>query len=722
VKAWFFLLMLGWALTAHAQPSFREVKDAYVASDAWLLARDGRTLQQIRLDKSARRLEWTPIESVSPALLHALLYSEDKRFYAHSGVDWNAAAASAWRNLWNTRTRGASTLTMQLSGLLEDGAKGRGKRRNVLEKAGQTASALWLDQRWRKDEILEAYLNLVGFRGELQGVSAMSWGLFDKAPAGLDERESALAAALLRAPNALPATVAQRACGLLKAMNRAPECEGLEGYAALHLRGPFAIHREDMAPHLAHKLLTTPGQRVRSTLDFDLQATAARSLRANLLQLENRNVEDGAVVVLDNATGEVLAWVGSSGDLSGAAEFDAVTAPRQAGSTLKPFLYALAIEQKRLSAASLLDDSPIRISTSSGLYVPQNYDKHFVGPVSLRMALGSSLNVPAVRTLLLVGPDAFHQRLQQLGFDTLRETGDYYGYSLALGSADVSLLALSNAYRTLANGGQWRPVVTAPGASGTVRARPRPALTPQATAIVADILADRSARIHTFGLDSALATRYWTAVKTGTSKDMRDNWCIGYSRRYTVGVWVGNAGGEPMHDVSGVSGAAPVWLEVMDYLHRERGTLKLRSDPPALPVGVEVRAIHFEPPIEPPRRELFIAGTGQDVIQANSLTRERLGQGASLDAPLRIVYPGNGTVIGLDPDIPPASQRVLFKATASLPRGWSWRLDGKPQAQSLWFPLPGRHVLSLRDAAGTEIDTTAFEVRGASLKPGDRHH
>ena len=715
MKAWFFLLMLGWALTAHAQPSFREVKDAYVASDAWLLARDGRTLQQIRLDKSVRRLEWTPIESVSPALLHALLYSEDKRFYAHSGVDWNAAAASAWRNLWNTRTRGASTLTMQLSGLLEDGAKGRGKRRNVLEKAGQTASALWLDQRWRKDEILEAYLNLVGFRGELQGVSAMSWGLFDKAPAGLDERESALAAALLRAPNALPATVAQRACGLLKAMNRAPECEGLEGYAALHLRGPFAIHREDMAPHLAHKLLTIPGQRVRSTLDFDLQTTAARSLRANLLQLENRNVEDGAVVVLDNATGEVLAWVGSSGDLSGAAEFDAVTAPRQAGSTLKPFLYALAIEQKRLSAASLLDDSPIRISTSSGLYVPQNYDKHFVGPVSLRMALGSSLNVPAVRTLLLVGPDAFHQRLQQLGFDTLRETGDYYGYSLALGSADVSLLALSNAYRTLANGGQWRPMVTAPGASGTVRARP--ALTPQATAIVADILADRSARIHTFGLDSALATRYWTAVKTGTSKDMRDNWCIGYSRKYTVGVWVGNAGGEPMHDVSGVSGAAPVWLEVMDYLHRERGSLKVRSDPPPLPNGVEMRTIRFEPALEPTRRELFVAGTAQDVIRANDATWDRLGPGSMTKASLaRIAYPGEGAVIGLDPDIPPANQQVMFKASGGLPAGWSWRMDGRRHKATAWFPMPGKHQLQLLDAQGEVVDTVGFEVRGATLK------
>lgn len=706
--------LLAFSTPVFAFPTFQEIRTAHTPSDAWLLARDGRELQQLRLDKTARRLQWTPIEEVSPALLRALLFSEDKRFYEHAGVDWNAAAASAWRNLWNTKTRGASTLTMQLTGLLQEGAKGRQKRRNALEKAGQAADALWLDQRWQKDEILEAYLNLVGFRGELQGVSAMSHGLFGKSPAGLDERESAIAAALLRAPNALPSKVAQRACVLLKAMNRGQECDGLEGYVALHLRGPFGINGPDDAPHLARKLIERPGQRVVSSLDYDVQLAATRSLRANLLQLQNRNVQDGAVVVLDNATGEVLAWVGSSGDLSEASAFDAVTAPRQAGSTLKPFLYALAIEQKRLTAASLLDDSPVRISTSSGLYVPQNYDKHFVGPVSLRMALGSSLNVPAVRTLLLVGPDAFHQRLKKLGFETLRETGDYYGYSLALGSADVSLLALTNAYRTLANGGEWRPVLMQPRAPSIPA--PYHALGPQAAAIVSDILSDRSARVHTFGLDSTLATRYWTAVKTGTSKDMRDNWCIGYSQRYTVGVWVGNAGGEPMHDVSGVSGAAPVWREVMDVLHRDRGDLRFLSVPPQMPKGVEIRNIRFEPPIEPPRREMFMPGTGQDMIRANLTTEERLDGKTRSQGMLRIVYPGEGTIIGLDPDIPPTHQRVVFKAGAQLKRDWYWRLDGKQQKGEIWFPMPGRHVLTLHDAAGQEVDRVRFEVRGASVK------
>ena len=701
------------ARPAQALDTFDQVKLSYTPSDAWLLDRHGRELQQLRLDRQVRRLAWTPIEAVSPALLRALLYSEDKRFYEHAGVDWNAAAASAWRNLWNTKTRGASTLTMQLTGLLENGAVGRPARRGVLEKAGQAVDALWLERHWRKDQILEGYLNLVGFRGELQGVSAMSWGLFGKSPAGLDEREAAVAAALLRAPNALPGKVTERACRLLRTMNRPGECDGLEGFVALHLRGPFSIPVTEQAPHLARKLLQTPGERRKSTLDADVQRTAMQHLRANLMQLQNRNVQDGAVLVLDNATGDVLAWVGSSGDLSGAAQFDAVSAPRQAGSTLKPFLYGLAIAQRRVTAASLLDDSPVRISTPGGLYVPQNYDKHFVGPVSLRLALGSSLNVPAVRTLLQVGPDAFHHLLRQLGFETLRETGDYYGYSLALGSADVTLLDLTNAYRALANGGAWRPVRFFPDAPPGPS---RSSLPSSAAFIVSDILSDRGARVHTFGLDSVLATRYWTAVKTGTSKDMRDNWCIGYSQHYTVGVWVGNAGGEPMHDVSGVAGAAPVWREVMDSLHLDRGNLKLRSVQQRVPKGVEVRSIRFDPPIEPRRRELFLPGTGQDILRANRTTEERLDGNLSASGATNILYPGTGSIIGLDPDIPPAQQRLVFKAGGKLKPGWFWQVDGKPLKGGVWFPMPGRHTLTLHDASSMEIDRVSFEVRGASLR------
>ncbi|MDD4965204.1 MAG: penicillin-binding protein 1C [Gallionella sp.] len=724
-KRMFIWALLLWCLSgcALAQSTFAEVKAQYTPSDAWLLAQNGEVLQQLRLDFSVRRLAWTPLEAVSPALLSALIYSEDKQFYQHSGVDWRAVAAASWRNLWSTRTRGASTLTMQLAGLLDEQADSRRTgRRNVLQKIGQGTDALWLDARWQKAEILEAYLNLVSFRGELQGVAAMSFGLFGKSPAALDARESALAAVLLRAPNVPPRRAAERACVLLKQLGASAQCADLEGFAALKLSPPYQIPAPDHAPHLARMLLKTAGQTVRSTLDADLQRYANQQLRANLMQLEHRNAQDGAVLVLDNQTGQVLAWVGSSGKLSSAPDVDAILAQRQAGSTLKPFLYGIALEKRALTAASILDDTPVRITTPNGLYVPQNYDKHFVGAVSLRMALGSSLNVPAVRTLLRVTPDVFQQRLMQLGFTTLKESGDYYGYSLALGSADVRLLDLTNAYRALANQGQWREVS---GLVGKTAQPPRQVFTAQTAAIVADILADRSARHHTYGLDSVLSTHYWTAVKTGTSKDMRDNWCIGFSRRYTVGVWVGNAKGEPMHDVSGISGAAPVWVALMDYLHRRQDGLSVRSDPPPIPRGVVQRQIRFEPALEPPRTELFLAGTAQTVIRASGELGRARSDVQAASSMARISYPSTGVIIALDPEIPPARQRVVFKTSVVAGRGWRWVLDNQPlgEARQLtaWFPMPGQHLLVLQDAQGIAVDQVRFEVRGATMKTSEPH-
>ncbi|MEO8409044.1 MAG: transglycosylase domain-containing protein, partial [Propionivibrio sp.] len=334
VRTLFHLLLALFCLPASALPSFSQVRAAYVESDALLLARDGRPLHGVRIDFTQRRLPWTRIEDVSPALLRALLASEDRRFYEHSGVDWGAAAVAAWRNLWNTRTRGASTLTMQLVGLLDDFSGHqvpRRGRRSVVQKVSQAASALWLEQHWAKDEILEAYLNLASFRGEMVGIAAMSRGLFGKWPDGLAEPEAAIAAALLRAPGASAATVAARACGVLQGMAKlkpgsSTSCDGLDGLARLALAGGLRDRRADaanaggdwlgleqspgLAPHLAHKLLRQPGERLRSTLDADLQRFAGDTLQRQLRGIARQNAEDGAVLVLDNASGEALAWVG----------------------------------------------------------------------------------------------------------------------------------------------------------------------------------------------------------------------------------------------------------------------------------------------------------------------------------------------------------------------------------------------------------------------------
>ncbi len=755
------------APSSWALPSFEEVRTDFRPSDTQILSHEGEVLQRLRTDATVRRGQWVALADVSPALRTALVLSEDKRFFEHSGVDWRAASAAAWGNLWNQRTRGASTITMQLAGLLDgDWRQGTGGR-TVVQKLGQTVAAQVLDRRWRKDQILEAYLNLVPFRSELVGIDALSRTLFGKAAHGLDDREAAVAAALVRAPNARPALVAQRACGVLRDMQgsitgtaprrakgaaqaAAPsvDCEALDLFTTAALQRRAFDASEGVAPHFARYLLrqrfkggAVVPERVPSTLRAPLQRFAVQTLTQHLRELRGRNVEDGAVLVLDNATGAVLAWVGSSGQLSQASEVDGVLALRQPGSTLKPFLYAQAIAERRLTAASLVDDSPAHIATASGLYIPQNYDRQFKGWVSVRTALAASLNVPAVRTLVMVTPDAFHRQLGAVGMP-LRESGDYFGFSLALGSPEVPLLHLTNAYRTLANGGRASAVAVS---ASTTDGKPRfsPALDARAAFIVGDILSDGNARARTFGTDSVLATRFWTAVKTGTSKDMRDNWAVGWSERYTVGVWVGNASGAAMHDVSGTSGAAPIWSAVMGFLHAREP-----SRAPKTPAGLVQAAVRFGPapsvagqdasapqPMEAARQEWFVPGTQQAVFAIDTGAVSAYGTSArgqkesknaatpaaaskpataSTGAAARITAPASGTIIALDPDIPPTRQRLRFTATGD--GVLLWRMDGKPLGRGprvAWLPWPGRHVVQLTNAQGQVLDEIRLEVRGA---------
>ncbi|MDA7415212.1 penicillin-binding protein 1C [Xenophilus arseniciresistens] len=738
------------AATAWALPAFEEVRAAHQPSDVQVLDRQGVLLQRVRTDASVRRGQWVALADVSPALRTALVLSEDRRFHEHSGVDWRAVSAAAWGNLWNTRTRGASTLTMQLAGLLDEDLRRGRDGRSFGQKIGQALTATQLERRWRKDQILEAYLNSVPFRGELVGIDALSRTLFGKAAHGLDDREAAVAAALVRAPNASPARVAERACEVMRTVEptHKADCGALQFFTQAALARRAFDASEGIAPHVARQALRQQAalqpdlhsDSLRTTLRAPLQRMAVESLQRHLRELRGRHVEDGALVVLDNASGEVLAWIGSSGTLSRAREVDAVLAPRQPGSTLKPLLYAQAIAERRLTAASLLEDSSAQIPTSGGLYIPQNYDRSFKGTVSVRTALAASLNVPAVRTLVMVTPEAFARQLRSTGI-ALRESGDYYGFSLALGSAEVRLLDLTNSFRTLANGGrfsQTRLLLPEPGAPAPAFT---PVLDPGAAFIVGDILSDGNARARTFGTDSVLATRFWSAVKTGTSKDMRDNWAVGWSERYTVGVWVGNASGAPMWDVSGISGAAPVWAEVMAFLHAREP-----SRAPAPPAGVQQQAVRFGPApgaaggsssssaqaLEAAREEWFLRGTAQALFTP---ARLQAGLGlnddtanAATDAPggkaqvVRIAAPADGTILALDPDIPPRHQRVRFEAdgvnASTEGARLQWRMDGKTfarGAQAQWLPWPGRHTVELADARGQVLHSIRLEVRGAGV-------
>ncbi|MCX7220551.1 MAG: transglycosylase domain-containing protein, partial [Burkholderiales bacterium] len=290
---------------------------AYQSSDAVLVDRNGVGIHQHRINPKERKLAWVKLEDVSPALRMALIASEDKRFYQHGGVDWNAVAGAAWGNLWNKKTRGASTITMQLAGLLEEGLRRKATARTASQKITQALVAQWLEQSWRKDQILEAYLNLVAFKGELVGVHALSRVMFDKHPSGLDKIEAAIAVALIRGPNASVAKVAERACASLKEQGLPQFCANLEGqstqyFARLTAKSDVArtISGPQLAPHLARKLFAAypSATAIRSTLDGPTQAFARDALVRHLSALVDRNVEDGAVLVIDNQSGDVLTW------------------------------------------------------------------------------------------------------------------------------------------------------------------------------------------------------------------------------------------------------------------------------------------------------------------------------------------------------------------------------------------------------------------------------
>jgi penicillin-binding protein 1C len=673
-------------------PDYDRVVAEWRPSESWLYDRNGRLIDSERVDFHARRLGWVPLERISPILIDTVISAEDRRFRFHNGIDWLALGNALRMRLLGGQGRGASTISMQVAAFLSPDLAQPGAR-GWRDKIRQMRAASALESRWTKDQILAAYLNLAPFRGEAQGIGAATLTLLGKGTDQLSRQDALLLVAVLPDPGASSARVAARACRIGRLSDCAPvrlAAETMLSTTRSHMLDP------GLAPHLAARLLDKPGQRVTTTLDMAAQRMATIALRRQLQGLGPARARDGAVVVIDNASGDVLAYVGGVGLGSTAAAVDGGNAYRQAGSTLKPFLYAQVIEHGWLTAASILDDSPVQLDTASGLYVPKNYDNSFRGPVSVRSALAGSLNVPAVRTLLLAGVQPFRDRLWDLGYHGLTEDGAYYGFSLALGSAEVTLLEQANAYRTLANGGRWSPLrIRADDAHVPGRA----IINPQAAWIVADILADPAARARSFGADSALRLPFWAAAKTGTSKAMRDNWCVGFSDRFTVAVWVGNLEGDSMRAVSGTSGAAPVWRDVMMALHAHRPG----QTPPVVP-GLEQRRIAFQGNIEGPRSEWFLQGTGQAAQMQSPESARRP----------RIVSPVSGSVYAIDPDIPMNRQKIVAIVTG-VSLGHRLLLDrhdlGDAGAGVAFLAGPGVHRLALVDPVGRVIDQARFTVR-----------
>ncbi len=676
--------------TANAEklPSFEEFKGTFKTSEVTVLDRHGQPLQQLRTNSKFRRLGWTPLSKISPALLEATLKSEDQRFYEHHGVDWLAILNAGFNKLKSPREnklRGASTITMQVVGLLFQEV--RTKRKNWNQKISQALLARDLEKQWSKDQILEAYLNTLSFRGELQGIEAAAQGLFSKSPHGLDRDESLILASLIRAPQASVAQVTQRACALGSSLDVNFACSGVSSKLTVGLQPQPPSQKLNQLPHLGQDLhdRNRTSEKISSTIDARIQNQVHEILGDQLRSLAPLNVKDAAALVVDNRTGEILAYVGGTNQFSSAIYVDGVRARRQAGSTLKPFIYALAFQKRILTPASLVSDLPTEFSVSGGIYQPHNYDQQFKGEnISASEALASSLNVPAVKALDLVGVRNFYQKLIDLGFQ-IKNDPDFFGPSLALGSVDVSLYELVNAYRVLANGGALTPLFDSVTPS---HSQTRP-FSKEVAFLIQSILSSHENRSLTFGLQNILSSKFWTAAKTGTSKDMRDNWCIGFSQKYTVGVWVGNFSGAPMWNVSGMTGAAPAWTAIAEYLHRHEP-----SHAPKKPAHVVLAD-----------GQIFLKGTEGAVVQKEHQTA-------------RITQPLNGTIIAHDPDIPTDVQRLFFESTLPIESTY-WTLDDQKLGsigEGISFPRAGTHRLELFSKDGKKLDQVAFTIRGSNSR------
>jgi len=565
--------------------------------------RDGHRLREVRAEDGTRA-RWVPLAEVGETAVSAVLAAEDRRFYRHHGVDPVAVLRAAATDAAHLRVvSGASTITMQLARIV------RPHPRTLRGKFTEMALALRIEWSLSKERVLEEYVNRASFGPNLRGIGAASEAVFDKRPQRLSAAEAALVAGLPRGPSLYDVSkrpeLARRRRD--RVLARMVDTGALTEDAAARAKGeplvPQAQHPAFGAPHLVQGLvdgslrsvqpglaaaMAGPGAggagvaRVRTTLDARLQRSAEAAVTNALAGLEAKHVTAAGAVVLDNETGDVLAWVGSPDvfDQERLGANDGVRALRQPGSTLKPFLYALAIEAHGFTPATALPDVELHVATAAGDYAPRDYDGHFRGPVRLRDALGSSLNVPAVWTAQQVGAAKILDRLHDLGFASLREAAEHYGPGLALGDGEVTLLELANAYATLARSGTWRPVrvvrsvETVQGAHvdlpGSAAAQERRVVPQPVADQITDVLRDPRARAASFGERTVLDFAFPVAAKTGTSKGYRDNWVLGYTREVTVAVWVGNFDGTPMSDVSGISGAGPLFHAVMEAAMRSR--------------------------------------------------------------------------------------------------------------------------------------------------------
>ncbi len=704
-----------------------------------LLDRNGVLLREVLSDEGGR-CRWVKLEDVSPHLLRATLAAEDKLFFFHRGVNTLSVFRALLQNLRHREViSGASTITQQLVRNLYPGP------RSIPVKLREAWLALRLERTLSKPEILAQYINRISYGNQTFGIEAASRLYLDKPSSMLSLAEAAFLAAVPRSPTLLNPyrafhSVKKRQLDILAKMEELgfitqaeSQRAGTEDLCLLPAAERFK------APHFCDFILgqVPPADRknlsaIETTLDYELQRKIEILLRNELSALEGRGISNGAVVVLDNGNGEVLSLVGSrdffdefhDGQVNGA------LALRQPGSTLKAFTYGLALENG-LTAASLIDDSPAQFNRVEGRYRPQNYDRRYHGLISLRAALACSYNVPAVAVLQAIGPDLLYQRLHSLGFKSLRQDPGFYGVGLTLGNGEVSLLELARAYSALARQGLYMPeksisrVLRTDGqeAPAPVRETAVRVFSPQVSYIITDILADRDARSPSFGYHNPLDLPYSVAAKTGTSKDFRDNWTVGYSLRYTVGVWVGNFEGQPMHNVSGISGCGPLFKDIM-LLLQARETAAAFPEPKGIITAPVCPLSGQKPTASCPGviTEVFIEGTTprepcayHQKSSVAVITADGTGVQPGPSSRFEISFPRDGDIFKLDPILRKEHQRIKLRASVPKTEGISkveWWVNGdkvgeavSPSFSLFWNLRPGSYTIkatTVRDGSPLE--------------------
>jgi len=686
--------------------------------------RNGLPLGTI-LGRDDRHTVAVPLARVAPLFRQAVVAVEDRRFWQHGAVDPAAALRALGQALLTGHVPGgASTLSMQLARLLYPVSP------NVSGKLAEIVVAQRLENGLTKAQILEAYCNRAPMGSNIYGVEAAARTYFGSDAAQLDLAQAALLAALPNDPVRLDpyrhwAALRARQRYVLARMVAAGYVSSGEAAraavedVALRPRGAGILAGAHFLFFLAPQIAPERA-RVQTTLDRPLQTFVETQVRDVLRGLRRYDVRDAAAIVVDNRNAQVLAYVGSPDYFSDAelGRNDGVQALRQPGSALKPFLYELALERRTIRPATILADVPAAYAIPGArLYRPTDYAQRFTGPVRVRVALANSLNVPAVRVLERVGVPAFLARLQALGFAHLTKPPEYYGLGLTLGAGEVSLFELVRAYATLARGGAPTGLLTTLDGAAPVLTAAGAAQGDPSWALVTDMLADAHARAGAFGVDSILALPFPAAAKTGTSSDFRDTWTAGFTRDYTVAVWVGNFDGSPMHGISGVTGAAPIWSRIMLHLHErsEPG----RFDPPR---GYALRPICAQTGMRPgPGCAAIVAeylDAGDRARASNEAPRAPDGlydlwlvhqpQRASLGT--RILFPRDGDRFV---DAPGGTAQVLkFEVGGRTGADLRLALNGRPLAAQggdyLWPLRLGSYELVARSRAGR--DAVRFDV------------